>query len=433
MKKIIAVLLSVAVLFAFAACDNSTTNPYFGKQVQSVTLQSSPDYLVGETVNPADIALRVVYTDNTTATVYGDQVGLKRDGGFTIAEADVKSGASFDFNYGSYNALNKDNAGKPMPWSITVPVYTVEGVKVDVTNAPTTVAEGEKTVKTDNLVFSLVYNTNEEKTGISAKTLKEVYKIEPTATVGEVASDNTAPVTVSVSPSMDVTGDENWVVTVTEADTSYTVSIKHNPEQEIFKVKDATTTESLSTLEFIVTVTYADPEKMPEIYSGTAGSALTAADGGDKSIVVNFSEFAGNKLTTAFEEGVFDPSSVNAYITIDGKYYGVEKLDIDYTDDYPTKVEAMVALDGKTFDVGKPFDIQDFKFVIKETAALGTVTSGDVLKDSEKKANIEIVTWGVDYGTSPGTEDYPVVFKWIGETETTFANTNNTLEVEVTE
>ena len=132
MKKIIAVLLSVAVLFAFAACDNSTTNPYFGKQVQSVTLQSSPDYLVGETVNPADIALRVVYTDNTTATIYGDQVGLTREDGFKIVEADATTGSvSFDFTYGSYNALS-DKAGKPMPWTIAVPAYKIEGVKVDV-------------------------------------------------------------------------------------------------------------------------------------------------------------------------------------------------------------------------------------------------------------------------------------------------------------
>lgn len=428
MKKIIAVLLSVAVLFAFAACDNSTTNPYFGKQVQSVTLQSSPDYLVGETVNPADIALRVVYTDNTTATVYGDQVGLKRDGGFTIAEADVKSGASFDFNYGSYNALNKDNAGKPMPWSITVPVYTVEGVKVDVTNAPTTVAEGEKTVKTDNLVFSLVYNTNEEKTGISAKTLKEVYKIEPTATVGEVASDNTAPVTVSVSPSMDVTGDENWVVTVTEADTSYTVSIVCDPDQEIFKEKEATNTKSLSTLEVVVTITYADPDVLPEVYKGRAGSALTAAGGGDKSIVVNFSEFAGDKLTTAFEEGVFAPSSVNAYLTIDGKYYGKESLTIDYDEDYPAVVKAKLTDEGATFKPGQDFDFDDFTFVVTETAA-GLEPEDVKLTNAEEKANIKILTWGVDFGTAP-TTTYPVSFEWIGEKPATLAD-DGKLEVTV--
>ena len=78
MKKIMAVLLTVAVLFAFAACDNSTVNPYFGKQVASVTLESTPDYLGGETINPADVELRVVYDDGTTAFITGDEAGLDR-------------------------------------------------------------------------------------------------------------------------------------------------------------------------------------------------------------------------------------------------------------------------------------------------------------------------------------------------------------------
>ena len=430
MKKIIAVLLSVAVLFAFAACDNSTTNPYFGKQVQSVTLQSSPDYLVGETVNPADIALRVVYTDNTTATVYGDQVGLTRSddtnkNGFNIVEADATAGSvAFDFTYGSYNALS-DNAGKPMPWTITVPAYAIEGVKVDVTNAPTTVVEGAQTVKTDNLVFSLVYNTNEEKTGISAKTLEEVYKIEPTATVGEVASDNTAPVTVSVTPTLKVTGAENWVVTVTEADTSYTVSIVCDPDQEIFKEKEATNTESLSTLEVVVTITYADPDVLPEVYKGTAGSALT---GGSKSIIVAFSDYAGDKLTTAFEEGVFAPSSVNAYLTIDGKYYGKESLTIDYDEDYPAVVKAKLTDEGATFKPGQDFDFDDFTFVVTETAA-GLEPEDVKLTNAEEKANIKILTWGVDFGTAP-TNTYPVSFEWIGEKPATLAD-DGKLEVTV--
>ena len=75
MKKFMILMLSLAVLFSFAACDNSTVNPYFGKQVASVTLESTPDYLGGETINPADVELRVVYDDGTTAFITGDEAG----------------------------------------------------------------------------------------------------------------------------------------------------------------------------------------------------------------------------------------------------------------------------------------------------------------------------------------------------------------------
>ena len=76
MKKIMAVLFSVAMLFAFASCDNSTTsNPYFGQQVQRVVLESAPDYVVGDTINPADVQIRVVY-DNGSAIISGEEAGM---------------------------------------------------------------------------------------------------------------------------------------------------------------------------------------------------------------------------------------------------------------------------------------------------------------------------------------------------------------------
>ena len=76
MKKIMAVLLSIAVVFAFAACDNSTTaNPYFGQQVQRVVLESAPDYLVGETIDPADVKILVEY-DNGSVVLTGEDVGM---------------------------------------------------------------------------------------------------------------------------------------------------------------------------------------------------------------------------------------------------------------------------------------------------------------------------------------------------------------------
>ena len=76
MKKIIAFALSIAVLFAFAACEAGTIPPYYGKTVESITLLSAPDYIVGETLNPADLSFRVVYDNGEEVTRTGADLGL---------------------------------------------------------------------------------------------------------------------------------------------------------------------------------------------------------------------------------------------------------------------------------------------------------------------------------------------------------------------
>ena len=77
MKKIISILLALAVVFSFAACENGVVFPENAeKTVLSVTLESAPEYLVGETVDPADVTLRVVYGDRTEDTFTGAELGL---------------------------------------------------------------------------------------------------------------------------------------------------------------------------------------------------------------------------------------------------------------------------------------------------------------------------------------------------------------------
>ena len=75
-KKFFILALAAAVLFAFAACEAGTIPPYYGKTVESITLLSAPDYIVGETLNPADLSFRVVYDNGEEVTRTGADLGL---------------------------------------------------------------------------------------------------------------------------------------------------------------------------------------------------------------------------------------------------------------------------------------------------------------------------------------------------------------------
>ena len=159
MKKILAVLISATVLFAFAACDNSATNnPYFGQQVQRVVLASAPDYVEGDTINPADVKVTVEY-DNGSATLTGEDVGMYSSSGFTVTTA---GSIPFDVKFGSYNSYLDEDAGSKS-WKIYIPVYSIDSLKVDATNGATTVEKGASAVDPMDLAYTIVYNKGTEK------------------------------------------------------------------------------------------------------------------------------------------------------------------------------------------------------------------------------------------------------------------------------
>ena len=115
MKKIMAVILTAAIIFGFAACSPSTVS-YFGKDVLSITVASAPDLFEGETLNPADVQLRVVYDDHTEEMFTGAQLGMTRtdwktgssDSPFKMAKGENK----FTVYYGVKTGTNETIVSK---------------------------------------------------------------------------------------------------------------------------------------------------------------------------------------------------------------------------------------------------------------------------------------------------------------------------------
>ena len=165
MKKIISILLALAVVFSFAACENGVVFPENAeKTVLSVTLESAPEYLVGETVDPADVTLRVVYGDRTEDTFTGAELGLTAT---SYKLTDVKN--TFTVKFGA------PVEGTIKPWSINIPAYKLDKLVVDPTEAVKTVAKDAQTISTTGLAFTGTYNGNQTKS-VSYDVAKESFK-----------------------------------------------------------------------------------------------------------------------------------------------------------------------------------------------------------------------------------------------------------------
>ena len=154
MKKIIAFALSIAVLFAFAACEAGTIPPYYGKTVESITLLSAPDYIVGETLNPADLSFRVVYDNGEEVTRTGADLGLAPTKTGTDSKLEIDSNGSYKFadatakEFGIVYGTSRPTSGSAVTekdiWKCTItPVAasTVDFV-VDPTNAAKEITKG---------------------------------------------------------------------------------------------------------------------------------------------------------------------------------------------------------------------------------------------------------------------------------------------------
>ena len=127
MKKIISILLAAIVLFSFAACTQGIVYPEnTEKSVLSVTLESAPDYIVGEMLNPAAVSLRVVYGDRTEATFTGEQLGMVPATGKSFT---LEASNTFTINYGEEGAQS---------WNIAIKAYSIDKLTVDPSGAAKT-------------------------------------------------------------------------------------------------------------------------------------------------------------------------------------------------------------------------------------------------------------------------------------------------------
>ena len=354
MKKIMAVVMSLAVLFAFAACDSQVSVvPLYGKQVLSVTATEVPVYFYGETLNPADVTLRVVYDDNTEATFTGAQLGMTK----------VNGTNNYTVTYGT------DKDGKVQNWTIkNVAPTSITKIVINTANAATTVAKGQN-ISTEGLTYTAYYaggarDISQDLAFEAAKlnVVKEKpFKYSDSAEEGDVVTvelNQTAATSVSyeISP--------EWKVTVTEAPKATDFAVDMAENAEVFTVKDNET----ALWEVPVVLTYTDENGDEQSVTFAAFPSKPAVD----TRIVN-----GWTLTFVDHSAAYKFSSSSTTITVN---VSNDSLDVDQTlelkvtsmNDYPVKVDAAI---NKTCKAGTEIKINDFTFTVKEWASGSEVES----------------------------------------------------------
>lgn len=404
MKKILTAILSIAMLFAFAACSNNAPVSYLGKQVESVTAVSFPDYLVGEVLNPSDVTLRVLYDDDSTASFTAAELGLVRKTAsgalatdpYTLSSSIVKDGyVTFQVYYGSDSAYGSGEKNSK-EWNIYIPVYTAEKIVVDVTNAPSAVSV-VPTLATEGLAFSAEYNNGETKpvTYDFAKaylTTDDVFEYdaetltEDAATV--VVKDN-VKAELSAAWDVEIVDDPSTIITG--------FSIAPAANNEVFNVTGSTS--KISDLKYDVTVRYQD----------NSSEVVKFANLTSKHIAVTFKDYASEtyKLVDA------KTNTFEATITYNNAGYtftDTADLTVTYADDYPTGQISVAAKNaGKEYEEGTPIPLTDFTFTTS-TWKSGS-TSSRQLTDAEIAANVSCDPLYVKTGATSCT----VTFKAIGK------------------
>ena len=422
MKKIMAVLVSIAMLFAFAACDNSTSNPYFGRQVSSVTLQSAPEYIVGETINPADIRLLVIY-DNGSEVITGDKVGL--NGTFITEASNVADGSKFTFKYGSYSALDGENYGTAKDWDIIVPVYAIEGLNIDTSAAGTTVEVGKGSLSSVALLsgakFTLVYNNGKTRE-VSLTDLSSVYGITVNATAAATEENLDKEVKVSVTATgtnlpenTTKVSPSEWNVKVVSDQSKVVSKVELVPTEDFEAFVDHT---KLEDLKYDIVFTYADNSTKTFSSTGitTYGTAadLTATDGvTDCNIKVEFKDYANGSYVLTKTDSSLVATVTATFDNLEAQVVKAAAMKVPFVEDYAVKIVAEKKDGSVKIYPEQELSKDSFKFKVVEYA------SGDKPKTGEEPTiesnKIVLDTKRVNYGVAAG-EKFTIEFSWDAET-----------------
>lgn len=395
MKKIATVVLSIALILMFVACE-ATTPTFYGKKVSSVTVASAPVYFKGDTIDPADVTLRVVYDDNTERTVNAAEAGLipVKDGSY-IAGEDV---TKFQVVYG------EDIKGNLLTWNISIPTTKPTGdVVINTENAVKTIYKGTVLADIDftGVTYSVAY-----KGGSKVVTGDTYASLAKGALELKYSDDNkTATISVISAAADSVSLSAPWTLTVEDDPSKIidTVELRWNDSQEFYYVNGTyrnygDANASAATLENV------DYKVIAHYH-----------DGSEKEISakVDFTDTATTQKLNAKTINNFPAEVTIKGANADGTdLKKTATLTIEYTEDYVLTFSVEKS-NSNGIKPGDPIKELDFTFTAESWA------SGKEYKDDEASmnilaaANFDILPDNVKLGatTAVPTADISVVVK----------------------
>lgn len=382
MKKIAIAVLAFAMIFAIVACEATTQPTWYGKRVTNVTVESAPAYFEGETINPADITLKIQY-DNGTATVNGAAAGLIPATGTSYAAAADYTVLTLEYGV--------DYDGKVLEWDVYVPTVKATGLTITapVYSEVIDSAEDLETIM-NGVTFTLSYDGGSKAVSWDIASKHAPYTIESTEV--ESADGKTVQVTLTAKK------DANCTIPVTMNAVTYTystvdpsktvasVDLVWNDAQEFFKENgkwksshSATSVESsdatLGIVDYSVVATMQDGTKVP---LNTNGVKSPEAVDSENDAYVDFDYSTSQKLTGL--------TTFNATVTymLNGKVETAKTaLEIKYTEDYVLTFTVTPKVADAVYNLGDPISEGNFNFTAEKWASTyDKHTSGENSLDS---------------------------------------------------
>ena len=398
MKKTFLIgVLAALMLFAFTACENSApTSPIYGKDILGVSPVTVPDYIEGETLDPADVTLKVLFDDDTSANFTGTELNLTK-------ATDMKLAAGTNVFTATFN-------GKT--FNVNIPAYKPELVTFNVSGIKQDYISLEEgaTIDLDGITVTVTYNNGKTKEAtdwwfvdkknndsISAAAVLYFYE-----TSGDTLEDGDTITVPNGLMNTSVTGsgyaftgtktfkivDEANPVTITDVEVKRVLKDGTN-YYEIFRVGSKNTLENFK---FDMTVTFSDGTKRVIKNYGTGFAAATASVDGVSAVgTYTLSESDqkpgdGAWTITLVDYNIasfkFDEKTTKANVVIEAKNGDFtatsDTISVESIEDYPLTITATIKKDGTgedaediTYAEGVDVKVSDFTY-----AATGAWASG---------------------------------------------------------
>ena len=420
MKKIIACILSIAVLFAFAACEASTPVSYYGKNVDSITLLSAPDYVQGETLNPADLSFRVVYNNGETATRNGAELGLAPTTGIGKDLAISTSGSyvlavtnTFGIAYGTTRPDTNGNYNVKAVWPVEITAVDPDALTyvVDPTNAAKEIKKGGSLTAEDVKGIVVTAKFANGNTKVVSATIAGIdendFSVDTTGAAESTTTVKAVNTKITINP--------DWILTIKDTTDEITgFRLVFDDEQEIFKKGETL----LKDVKYSLVVTRE---------TSGAGTPIESDD------------FTSKKVDAYFVD--FDPDHTNVQditsaINVRITYENVTKivpLPIDYTDDYPTTFTAVLTNDKATFKDGNELTADMFTYTFSSWASEYDYKTNKEAEPADYR-NITVVNGKILEGEQKIGEEgsHTVYLYWADEAVRSKVNTGSAEDVTVT-
>ena len=365
MKKILTVLLAAAVIFGFAACSPSTVS-YFGKDVLSITVASAPDLFAGETLNPADVQLRVVYDDHTEETFTGAQLGMERKEWTTgSAPFAMTEGANtFVVKYGV--KTDADDVVVSKDSEITINTVSFHELVID-GSAVTSIDASDVSSMSDvldKIAFTAYYNDGADSKPVSA-TLAQT--LVPNLFDGSIVTlvpvkgtDDQYEVTAAAGNKVAI--DPEWIVTVTGDEQPTITGVRFEQTSEIFNIAEVPEAkrDNLDSITFDIYVVFSNDKEIKLTsadytkteYTEYARYTFDGSSNAQKNfeIAVTLSDTFKTKYADSLEDGTEILTGI---------------LTVEFAEDYATKITATEKTN-TLVKQGYRISVTDFVFVVDE-------------------------------------------------------------------